>query len=317
MVVTDAEFMAAWAAAGGSPTLVSRNTGMSERTVYARRAALMARGIDLQTGSTGPRWAYPHFTEMTFDSGVAVLFSDTHFWPGRLPSVAFDGLLALIRELKPAALIHIGDVIDGAQISRHGRIGWARVPSVKDELGEAQRRMRDIVDAAPKAKRARCVGNHDFRFETYLAANADAFEGLAGTRLSHHLPDWPEAWMVRCNGAVMRHRLRSGIHAAYNNLQAARSSIFTGHTHQLEVRHLTGYGPLTWAAEVGTLAPKVEDEGPEGGGPFEYGEGMPTRHASGFVVATWHKGQLLRPEPAEVMDGVLWFRGRAITKKRT
>jgi hypothetical protein len=316
MILTDAEFTAAWAVAGGSPTLVARNTGMSERRVYARRAALEKHGIALQTGSKGPRWAYSHRAEINFDSGVAVLFSDTHFWPGRPPSVAFDGMLTLIRELKPSALIHAGDVIDGAQISRHGRIGWARAPSVKEELAEAQARMREIVDAAPKAKRARCVGNHDFRFENYLSANAEAFEGLAGTRLRHHLPDWPEAWVIKCNGAFVKHRLAGGKYAAATNLDRARASIFTGHLHQISVARAKGFGALHWGVECGTLALPGEDEPAEGGGPFEYAEGNPSRHASGFVVATWHKGQLLRPEPAEVIDGVLWFRGRAITKKR-
>lgn len=287
--------------------------GMSDRAVYKRRDALEAQGVSLSTGETGPKWAYRRTVEIPMQSGVALVFSDTHFGFQRTPTPAWRGLVKLAAAMQPAALLHLGDVIDGAKISRHGRIGWARPPSVPEEIAEAQTRMAELRAAAPKAKRARTVGNHDMRFDNWLSANADAFEGLGGFRLSDHLPDWPECWSIRLGGAVFKHRLRGGIHAVHNNLQAAQAPIFTGHLHRLDVRRTRGYGPIVWGGEAGTMAEHPQDEPAEGGGAFEYLEDGPTNWASGFLVLTWHKGALLRPEVAEVFNGHLFFRGARVS----
>ena len=122
-------------------------------------------------------------------NGTVLVFSDAHFYPG-VHSTVFKGLLWAIKELNPVAVIANGDVFDGATISRHPRIGWDSKPSVIEELKACEIAMGEIEETAKKVRHnvqlIWPLGNHDARFENFLAANAPQYEHVKGFSLKDH-----------------------------------------------------------------------------------------------------------------------------------
>ncbi|MCR4300620.1 MAG: metallophosphoesterase, partial [Sulfuricaulis sp.] len=244
---------------------------------------------------------------LNVETGIVVVFSDAHYWPG-LVTTAHRALLKVIDGLKPRAVICNGDAFDGAAISRFPRIGWDKKPSVKDELRTVTERLEEIRQAAGRAHLTWPLGNHDARFETRLAQGAPEFEGVSGFHLKDHFPEWGPCWATRINqDVVVKHRMRSGIHATHNNTINSGVSIVTGHLHQLKVTPFSDYRGRRFGVDTGTLA--------DPGGPqfIDYTEAGPVNWASGFAVLTFHKGVLLPPELVEKMDeDNIVFRGTVI-----
>jgi len=310
------EFARIWHRHQGHAASVAAELGMVERPVFARRARLEAMGYELPCGQEPPsnitkRSAYPTRQDVTLQDGVAVVFSDRHYWPGDGITPAEAALLTLLPRLNPDLLICNGDVYDGAAQSRHAPLGWERKPDVRDELGAVQGGMARIAAAAPQARKLRTVGNHDRRFDYRLAQVAPDYRGIAGTRLSDHLPDWPESWAAHVNAGgpghtVIKHKLRQGVTAGRNNGLAAGTHIVTAHTHALDVTCLEDYRGRRYSVQTGML-------GDPNSPAFEYGEDAPIKGRPGFVVLTWQSGLLLPPEVCEVDDaGVAWFRGAPV-----
>jgi hypothetical protein len=81
----------------------------------------------------------------------------------------------------------------------------------------------------------------------------------------------------------------------------------TGHLHSLKVTPFDDYNGTRYGVDTGTLADPL---GPQ----FEnYLEQGPTNWRSGFVVLTYHNGQLLWPEVAKVFaPGFIEFRGKVM-----
>ena len=206
--VDDATFIEAWRRLC-TPTLVAKELGLHERATLSRRTAMEAKyGISLPTkttrakprGTTAQRAAVEklsqerathieHEISLSVEDGVVVIFSDAHYWPG-IVTPAHVALLEVCRRLKPALVVANGDVLDGATISRHPRMGWEQRPTVAQEVETLCLRMREIEKASAGAKLIRTMGNHDSRFENYIAANAPALEGVHGTSLFDFLPNW-------------------------------------------------------------------------------------------------------------------------------
>jgi predicted MPP superfamily phosphohydrolase len=126
--ISDEEFLRLWDELK-SPVKVARLTGISERRVHSRRRSLESKlNLNLLTGKPIHIQKARHEAGLT--DGIAIIFSDAHFWPG-LRTTAFKGLLWAINELKPHVVIANGDIFDGSSISRHARINWSAVPNVK------------------------------------------------------------------------------------------------------------------------------------------------------------------------------------------
>lgn len=316
MPVSDQDFIAAWQESGGSPAVVSRAFNMAYRAVLKRRNTLEGkRGIHLPTGEQKNRGrgdeAPPndYLQRVTLDgfSGVAVVFSDAHYWPGRGETVAHGALVEVVKDLKPKLIIGNGDLFDGARLSRFPRNGWENQPRVKDELEEATERLAEVRHAYSRAQCIRTIGNHCIRFDRYLATHASEMEQVMGARLADHLPAWRECMSVFVNGHTMvKHRYNGGIHAAYNNTLKAGTNIVTGHTHHLEVKPWSDYNGRRYGVQTGAIA---EVDGPQ----FSYIEDNPTPWCSGFAVLTFDgAGRLLYPELCEVIDGTAYFRGQKV-----
>lgn len=300
---SDQEFRDIWFRVGQSPTLFAQATGLAYSAAHNRATRLK---LPLISGNPGyestVHGAYVRARRLDIDSGVMLIASDLHIMPGGL----WPGVLAFIAAchvLRPRAVVLNGDLTDHANLSRHARIGWNPRVRVADELHAVQSALQSIRDAAPEAQRFRTIGNHDLRFDGRLSNVAPEYEGIAGMSLADHLPDWPDSWRLQVNDHLaVKHRFRGGIHAAWNNSLHAGMSIACGHDHTLEVKAIGDYRGRRYGIQTGMLADPQHHQ-------FEYAEDNPNRWQPGFVVLTWHRGQMLPPELCEVRGGQAWFRG--------
>ena len=298
---------------------LAKTLGMNERSVRRRRRRMEQKyKIALNTLTHTLQFqhlqtAHRHVPRLNLgvENGTVLVFSDAHFYPG-IHTTAFKGLLWAIETLNPVAVIANGDVFDGATISRHPRIGWDSKPSVIEELKACEIAMAEIEETAKKARHnvqlIWPLGNHDARFENFLAAHAPHYEHVKGFSLKDHFPAWTPCWSCWLNEhTVVKHRFKGGIHATHNNTLWSGKNIVTGHLHSLRVSPITDYNGVRYGVDSGTLA---EIDGPQ----FrDYLEENPTNWRSGFVVLTFHNGKLLMPELAmKFNDQAIEFRGQVI-----
>ena len=307
--ITDAEFLRLWDE-HKSPLKVAKATGLSERRVHTRRRAIENKlNISLKSGKAVHIQKARHEAGLT--DGIAIIFSDAHFWPG-LRTTAFKGLLWAINELKPHIVVANGDIFDGSSISRHARINWSAVPNVKQELQACQEALKEIEDACEKARHHTQLiwplGNHDSRFESRLSEAASQFEGVVGMALKDHFPKWHPCWSCwLSDSVVIKHRYKNGVHATHTNTLNAGVTTVTGHLHSLKVTPFGDYNGTRWGVDTGTLA---EIDGPQF---IDYLEDGPVNWRSGFAVITMKDGKPLWPElVSKYAEGIINFRGQLI-----
>ncbi len=291
---------------------VARKTGLTVRRVYERRNMLEGRLKRQITSPTKNRYrtrsgiAHPGRIELEVDSGVVLIASDCHYWPGP-PSTAHRAFVKFCQEHKPKTIIANGDVIDACSISRHPPIGWTHMPTVQEEIEAAQDRLGEIEAAAFRARKLWPLGNHDGRFETRLAVDAPEFAKVHGTSLKDHFPVWEPCWSVFINDdVVVKHRFKGGIHAPHNNAVNSGRSMITGHLHSAKVTPYTDYTGTRYGVDTGCIADPAHPA-------FEYLEDNPRNWRSAFCVATFHKGRMMMPELALVWDADhVEFRGALV-----
>ena len=309
------KFVEAWNRLG-SPTLVAKELGLSVRYVYNFRKDLEHKGLNLKTFNPQTIPAKAPITVKTHEgrvdlevlNGTVIVFSDAHYYPDMV-STAHLGLLYMIKKLKPVAIINNGDAFDGAGISRHPRIGWDSKPTVIDELRAVTERLLEVSEVAPKGCRLIWpLGNHDSRYETFLASQVPQFQGVGGFHLKDHFPEWKACWSCWINDeVVVKHRWKGGAHATCNNTINAGKSIVTGHLHQLKITPFSDYNGRRYGVDTGTLA---DPYGPQF---IDYTEGNPVNWCSGFAVFTFKDGKMLSPELVRKWDeNVIEFRGELI-----
>lgn len=237
-------------------------------------------------------------------TGTVLLASDGHYWP-EVPAPAHDAFVDRVREHASmgtlAGVVYNGDALDGARVSRHARIGWENLPQLHEELQEVQARLGEIEQAADFANGPLFLdwplGNHDARFETRLSAAAPEYEHIQGTHLKDHFGAWAPCWgVVINNSVVIKHRLRTGIHARWMNLKDAGTTIATAHTHRLGVTALTDYAGTRWGIETGMLG---NCRGPQ----FRaYTEAGPVNWQMGWVELDFVEGRLMWPRTVHVEE---------------
>lgn len=308
IIYTDDEFLEAWRT-HKSPSKIAQVLGIALRNVYERRRSLEGKlGIQLSVSEAMPL-IEKHAARVTvpIENGVAVVFSDAHFWDSS-QSTAYRALLRFISEMRPRLVVCNGDAFDGAGISRHPKIGFMeQKPTVIQELNACKEMLTGIADASKGALLTWPLGNHDSRFEAFIAAQAPQYEFVHGFHLKDHFPEWKPCWATWVNGdTVIKHRWKGGIHATHNNTVGAGKNIVTGHLHSLKVTPWTDYNGTRYGVDTGTLAD------PDGDQFVHYTEDNPKNWRSGFAVLTFWKGKLLPPETVEVIgDGLVAFRGKA------
>lgn len=329
--LTDAEFIAKWKE-NPSPTLMSKATGYSIRAVQNRRRTVEIRNnvvlevsVDLKKEHNEKQKQERLAREeanrikiqeapvnvrrgIDLEKGRIIVFSDAHFYPDDT-TTAYRALLKFIEYFKPNVIVNNGDSFDGGSISRFPRIGWDKKPTVIEELEANKFYLGEIEKIRPAGCRLiHCLGNHDARFETMLAAQASAYEGVQGFHLKDHFPLWEGCWSFWVNeDTVIKHRFKGGRYAGYNNAVAAQTNIITGHTHVLACQPITGYSKTIWGVQTGTLAE------PNSLQFADYTEDSPKDWRSGFVMLSWDKGRMLMPEMIQVCgENEVEFRGEIL-----
>ena len=299
----------------GSPTQVSKLTGLPVRNIYSRRDFIEHKyQIQLpsfrakQEGIARNGVFIPQNrrqVDYELRNGVAVVFSDAHYWPGD-PTVAHHALLEVCADLKPKLVVANGDVYDGARISRHEPLYGHNTPTPKQEIDTVKERLSEIEKVTKGAYRFWTIGNHDIRFWRYVAVHAPDIAECVGTGIWEHFHGWEHGWSFFVNGHTMiKHRWHNGVHATYNNTLKSGVNIVTGHLHRLCVTPLADYNGRRYGVDTGTLAEPYDDQ-------FLYTENNPVPWCSGFAVLTFKDGQLLPPETCEVLDGRAYFRGQQV-----
>lgn len=311
---TEDEFVSLWGQHGSAVEL-SRLLGIDVTNVHKRRRAIeRRRGVQL----AGVDHRSPDFkvvlpangvrVNVDIGDGIILVGSDAHYWPGII-STAHRAFVLATKELKPKMVVMNGDAFDGASVSRHDRIQWEVRPNVKQELDAVHDRLHEIEQVAGNAALHWTWGNHDMRFNSRLSGFASQFEGVHGFSLADHFARWKFSTSVMVNGNTMiKHRLANGLHAVYNNTLKSGASMVTGHLHSLKVTPWTDYNGTRYGVDSGTLAAPTGEQ-------FTYAEDGPANHRSGFVVLTYHKGELLPPETVQVIDedaGLICFRGQVV-----
>jgi predicted phosphodiesterase len=238
--------------------------------------------------------------------GMVVVFSDAHYYPDQI-TTAHRALLKFIEQFKPEVIVCNGDAFDGGSISRFPRIGWDNKPTIKAEIEAVKDRLGEI-EGISKGKLIWTLGNHDARFETFLAANSPQFDGVMGFTLKDHFPRWEPAWGTMVNEDVMiKHRWKGGEHAVYNNTVKAGVTMVTGHLHSLKVTPYSDYNGTRYGVDTGCIA---EPYGEQFG---DYTEQNPVNWRSGFALLTFKDGLLLPPELIQKWDDdSVVFRGEII-----
>lgn len=304
--------LAALAAHHGNASLAARSLGISRSALQNTIDAARRAGVALPAVQRRPHIGFdnhPGRIDLDIDCGVVLVGSDAHIWPGP-PTIAmhaFERAIEWFRTRGLRAVVLNGDSLDGARISRYPSIGWEHKPTLAEELAAVQaqkRRLRQLGGDHIEYVWPR--GNHDQRFESAVANRLPEFAHIDGVHLRDHFPDWKCCWnLVINNELVIRHRMKGGIHATYNNTLHAGKSICTGHLHALRVTPFTDYNGTRWGIDCGTLAT------PYGPQFIHYTEAGPVNWRSGFVVFTFRRGALLQPELVLVRDESSWeFRGR-------
>jgi predicted phosphodiesterase len=325
-LVSDEEFIATWQELQ-SPQAVANKLGVEVRNVYRRRNHFVNKGFDLPTTNiTGNKKQFDkaqvqqsindrleatrHSVRrgITMERGKVLVFSDAHFYPDD-ETTAFRALLECIKEFKPEIIVCNGDAFDGASISRHPRIGWDNKPSVKEELEAVDYHMNEIEKASKfKSNLIWTLGNHDARYETFLAANSPQFEGVKGFCLKDHFPHWQPCWSYWINDeTVIKHKWKGSFGAGRANALGSGKHFISGHTHVLAVQPITDYNGTRYGVQTGMLA------NPDGDQFSDYTEDNPKDWRSGFAMLTFDRGQMLMPELIQVWDenaGEVQFRGK-------
>ena len=290
----------------------ARQLGMTERNLYYRLSEIENKLGHRLGRQDGRRRIQALATsdarlDIAIQDGVILVGSDAHYRPGVI-STAHRAFVKFCKELKPAAVIKNGDALDFPSISRHAPIGWETRPTVIQEIECAQERLGEIEQAAGQARRIWPLGNHDMRFEARIASLAPEYAKVHGMHLKDHLPLWEPCWSVFVNDDVcIKHRFKGGIHSTHTSTLWAGKTMVCGHLHSLKVTPFSDYNGTRFGVDCGTLADPYSDA-------FrDYTELNPVNWRSGFIVLTFHKGQLLWPEAVHVIaDGQVEFRGQVI-----
>jgi Calcineurin-like phosphoesterase len=246
-------------------------------------------------------WTVPKVLIPDDDIKTVLVGGDAHIWPGE-PSIMWQAFCKVAKALKPDCIILNGDIIDGAKVSRHGRLLGSKMPSITDEINAVHQHLK-MLPTAPH--RIWVMGNHDIRVNNYLANIAPELEEYAGS-ITDRFPLWTFCWSAVINDVEIRHRFRGGIHTAWNNALHSGVNMVTSHTHQLQVTAVRNRKGSHYGIEIGMLA---DPYGPQ----FEYAEGIPSRSCCGFAYLSFDKeNNLMPPEMAEMIRGRPAFRGKYV-----
>lgn len=304
---SDAEFISLFTKNGAAIT--GKMLGISERSVYKRRANL-ARFEVITAPGQQPATSFPGRIPLEIKTGTIIVGGDAHIWPGPA-STCMRAFKKFIDDIKPAAVILNGDVLDFPRISRHPQ-NWESAPDPQEEIEAAQDYLSDIVQACSrKTQKIWNIGNHDQRFEQMIANSLPQYRGVLGVHLADHFPAWQKAMSCMINEriiggeTIVKHIPKGGgIGATRNSTLNGGISFVHNHLHAQHIRPLSDYHQHDrYGVDTGMLADKEHRA-------FAYTQDLPLDWRSGFAILTYRDGILMPPDlVTKVDDKTVWFRG--------
>lgn len=257
---------------------------------------------------------------LPIEDGCVFVASDQHYNGPSGASLAHRASIMLAKRFRPYALITNGDAIDAAVISRWPASSFTDLkdrPTVAEEMREAAKRLAEYEELDFLKWRAWNLGNHDARFETWLAEHAPQYQGMPGFTLKEHFPHWIPAWRTdfrptidapqRETEMIVQHRYKGGMHAGQNNVLWSGTNYVTGHDHMLKAYPITNARGLFWGIHAGTMAP-IDS-------PLftHYTEDRPANWQEGFPILWFRGGRFVGPELVHVTpDQRVLFRGEIL-----
>lgn len=294
-----------------SETATGRRLAALRSARIARNADFEKRNRDYERQRHGARVVLP------IRDGCVLVVSDQHYFPGLPASRAHVASVKLAKRLRPWAVVANGDAIDGSSISRWPTSSFVELqgrPLVAAEIGVTVKRLGDYEDFDFVKYLVWNLGNHDARYETWLAEKAPQYAGVDGFTLREHFPFWLPAWRTDFRRTpkdapevIVKHRFKGGMHAGQNNALWTATSCVTGHDHMLKAYPITNSRALVWGVHAGTTAP-IDS-------PLftHYTEDNVVNWQEGFALLHFKGGRFIGPELVHVReDGKAIFRGELI-----
>ncbi len=243
-----------------------------------------------------------------------LVFSDAHFEGHETPSyqIMLKVLKDLVQTRQLKCIVANGDIMDLSVLSSFAKFHTEIRPkerTVQKEIYDSQAQLNKIQRIIDKAKypikQIATFGNHETRLSKAAMSWGRAFEDLEAFKISSLFPDWDWAMSHLIDDTVMiKHRLRGGIHTAYQNSMRAGIHIITGHTHQLNARTFNTYTTSSMSIQTGHLSdsyhPYLEDA-------------IANDWNNGFAVVTIDPiEKTVAPELVQVSNRYrsAWFRGK-------
>ncbi len=181
-------------------------------------------------------------------SAATVFVPDLHS-PYHDPG-AIDTLVEFIDYFEPENIIFMGDVFDFYQLSRFDKQP-ARLLKLGDDIKSGKDVLKQICDAAPKAKKDFVEGNHERRLYRYLCNHPELsgldvllpenLLGFAELGINWH----PEEEVFEHHGVVVTHGTRVSKWSGYSakaELDKWGASGISAHTHRASQYNLSNHG---------------------------------------------------------------------------
>tara|TARA_R100000655_G_scaffold40580_2_gene76317 strand:- start:13353 stop:14378 length:1026 start_codon:yes stop_codon:yes gene_type:complete len=243
-----------------------------------------------------------------------VVFSDAHFEGDE--TISYKILLKVLKDLtfnrELKCLVANGDIMDLSILSTFAKYHTEIRPeerTVQQEILDSQKQLNKIQKIVNGAKypivQLATFGNHETRISKSAMAWGRAFKDFESFKIQNIFPDWSWSMSHLLDDTVMlKHRMRGGIHTAYQNSMRAGLHVVTGHTHQLNYRTFNTYTSSAMAIQTGHLSeayhPYLEDN-------------IANDWNNGFVVITVDpKEKTVHPEFVQVSNihRSAYFRGK-------
>jgi hypothetical protein len=180
---------------------------------------------------------------------------------------AYNLMIKIAKDLCPDEVVILGDYADFYSVSSHAKD--PRVVNILiDEVAEVNKKLDELDEKFPNAKKIYLEGNHENRLERYLVDRAPALFGVTETRFLFDIDKRPN-WRFIPYGPRQKHSvLGSYLYAKHtplaNSAKAtvtkALCSLVYGHIHSMEENHIVGMeGTNHVAFSVGWLGDKNQD----------------------------------------------------------
>ena len=177
---------------------------------------------------------------------------------------AFDTFLEAAYVAQPSEMVLIGDTVDFYAVSFHDKDPDRRY-LLKEEVQAANEQCLDVVASMGIPKVTYLLGNHENRYNRYLARNAPDLHGLCPT-LQELLRIEQRGWDCHEYGTPYSVGKMDYVHdvglcgkaAAQRSVEAYGKSVCIGHTHRLSIYHTGDAHDRHMCLNVGWLGSAAE-----------------------------------------------------------